>query len=198
MNIAHRRAVVIGTSAGGLRALRTIFPLLPKSYPLPILVVQHLSASTRGMNESLFTDRCQLQMTEELDKAPIRPGWIYFAPPDYHLLVEPNETLSLSIDPRVHHSRPSIDVLFETAADVYREGLIGVLLTGASKDGGQGLLKILNRGGVTLVQDPESAEAPLMPRFAIAIGAATQVLSLESIAQTLKKLGAIAHEQHNT
>ncbi|MBF0459941.1 MAG: chemotaxis protein CheB [Magnetococcales bacterium] len=184
----------MGTSAGGLQALRTILPVLPQDYPLPILVVQHLAACAPGWDPAWFAGQCALSIQAEMDKAPIRPGRIYFAPPDYHLLVEPNETVSLSIDPKVNHSRPSIDVLFETAADVYREGLIGVLLTGASQDGTQGLLKILHRGGTTLVQDPTTAEAPLMPRFAIAVGAATQVLSLEAIAQTLKEWGAVTHE----
>lgn len=195
MTHTHAKAVVIGTSAGGLKALRTIFPLLPKNYPLPILVVQHMPVNAKGFNTSaLLADHCKLPVMEAIDKTPIQPGWIYFAPPGYHLLVEPDFTLSLSIDPKVNHSRPSIDVLFETAADAYQEGLTGVLLTGASQDGTQGLLKILNRGGMTLVQDPTTAEAPLMPRFAIAVRAASQILTLEAIARTLIQIGSASYE----
>ncbi len=193
MNTLRQRAIVIGTSAGGLKALRTLLPILPATFLLPIFIVQHLPATAPAFNTALFANHCQLPLKEASDKEIIRPGWIYFAPPGYHLLVEPNETLSLSIDPKVNHSRPSIDVLFETAAEVYQEHLIGVLLTGASQDGSQGLLKILNLGGTTLVQDPSTAEAPLMPRFAIAIGAASQVLTLEAIGHTLTKIGSVDH-----
>ncbi|MBF0438274.1 MAG: chemotaxis protein CheB [Magnetococcales bacterium] len=190
----QRRAIVIGCSAGGLQALRTLLPELPPTYPLPILVVQHIPANSTGLHTTLLNHFCQLPILEANDKDPIRPGWVHFAPAGYHLLVEPNETIALSIDPKVNHSRPSIDLLFESAADVYQKGLIGVLLTGASQDGAQGLLKILHRGGITLVQDPKTAEAPLMPRFAIAIGAATKTLSLKEIGHTLKQLGADTRE----
>ncbi|MEO5333675.1 MAG: chemotaxis protein CheB, partial [Magnetococcus sp. YQC-5] len=189
-----QRAIVMGTSAGGLKALSKIFSHLPKHYSLPILVVQHMAAHTKGCSIStLLADYSHLPILEADDKTPIQPGCIYFAPPGYHLLVESDHTLALSIDPKVNHSRPSIDVLFETAADVYQQGLIGVLLTGASQDGTQGLKKILQRGGMTLVQDPQTAEAPLMPRFAIAVRAASQVLTLEAIAQTLIQFGSRPH-----
>lgn len=187
-----RQAIVIGASAGGFQAFRTLFPVFPGGFPIPILVVQHLPAHIPGVQGlSLLAQQCRLPVYEAMDKEPISPGRIVFAPPGYHLLVEPDFTLALSTDPAIHHSRPAIDVLFETASDVYQAGLTGVLLTGASQDGTVGLQKIRLRGGTTLVQDPQTAEAPFMPRCAITNGAADQVLSLDAIAHALKELGDV-------
>ncbi len=195
MTIPRPRAIVIGASAGGFQTLRTLFPVFPEGFPIPILVVQHQPAQGSGPRGcALLALHCRLPVREAMDKEPIQSGHIVFAPPGYHLLVEPDFTLALSTDPAVHHSRPAIDVLFETASDVYQAGLIGVLLTGASRDGTAGLLKIRLRGGQTLVQDPRDAEAPFMPRCAIAHGAADQVLPLNAIALTLKQLGNVQHE----
>lgn len=160
-------AIVIGVSAGGWDALNTILPALPREFTLPVVIVQHLSPDSEGYLAQSLNKRCLLKVKEADEKEPIEPGTIYIAPANYHLLIEEDRTLSLSISEHVHYSRPSIDVLFETAAEAFGPRLIGVVLTGASADGSQGLKKIQERGGLTLVQDPATAESPIMPQAAI-------------------------------
>jgi two-component system chemotaxis response regulator CheB len=135
----------------------------------------------------LFRGRCRLDVREAEDKEPIRGGVVYFAPPDYHLLVEPDRRLSLSGDEPVHYSRPSVDVLFETAVDAYGAGLAGVVLTGANEDGARGLRAVLEAGGTAVVQRPDLAYAPAMPAAALAACPGARVLTLEEIATFLKE-----------
>jgi len=177
--------VVIGCSSGGLVALEQVLGPLPASFPAPIAIVQHIGPKGPGVAASLERS-VRLSVKEADEKEASEPGRIYLAPPDYHLLVEPNGSFSLSVDPRVNFCRPAIDVLFESAVDGFGDRLIGVLLTGNNADGAHGLLKIRQAGGMTLVEDPETAAFPSMPRAAVALGAAERVLSLGEIAQALQ------------
>jgi two-component system chemotaxis response regulator CheB len=178
-------AAVIGGSSGGLEALQEVLAPLPPDFGLPIMVVLHREPTSRELLAHLLNYHCRLAIKEADEKEPIKPGVVYIAPANYHLLVELDRTLSLSVDPRVCYARPSIDVLFETAADAYRSGLIGVLLTGANHDGTDGLQRIKARGGLTVAQDPARAHADVMPRLAIQAGVVDRVLSLEKIASLL-------------
>lgn len=189
------RAVVIGVSAGGLDALTVLLPGLPEEFPLPVVVVQHLLPGSGGYLVESLDQKCALAVKEAEEKEALRPGCIYIAPPDYHLLVEWDETLSLSIDEKVHCSRPSIDVLFESAAYAWSSGVIGVILTGASADGAKGLALIKERGGMTIVQDPATAEQPIMPRAAIEATQVDYVLGLEEIGEKLIQLGTANERQ---
>ncbi len=176
--------VVVGTSAGGLRALERIFGSLPAEFPVPIVAVQHRSKDSE-LFATIMQGMVALPVREAEDKETFDAPGIYLAPPDYHLLVEPDGRLALSTDEPVSFSRPSIDVLFESAADAYGAGVLGVLLTGANHDGTRGLTRIRAAGGVAIVQDPTTAESPEMPSAAIASGAADTVLPLSEIAREL-------------
>src|SRR5690606_37388239 len=140
-------AVVIGPSAGGVEALLTLLPALPATVRVPVLVVLHVPPTRPTLVAGLLTDRCDLPVREAEDKMPIEPGTVYLAPADYRLLGEPGPVVALSTDEPVHFSRPSIDVLFETAADVFGAGLLGIILTGASSDGADGLDAVRRAGG---------------------------------------------------
>ena len=183
-------AVVIGASAGALEALSKLLPGLAADYRLPILIVVHLPPDRTSMFAELMRARCAIQVREAEDKEPIEPGVIYFAPPDYHLLVEQDRSLSLSGEEPVLFSRPSIDVLFESAADAYGDGLIGVVLTGANSDGADGLKAVIEAGGAAIVQNPKSAYAAAMPEAAIAACPEARVLPLKEIAEYLREVGA--------
>ena len=180
-------AVVIGVSAGGIKALGVILPALPPDFAVPVLVVIHLPPSRKSVIADLFQDKCPLDVREAEDKEPLVPGVVYFAPPDYHLLVETDRSLSLSSEEPVMFSRPSIDVLFETAADAYGPGLVGVILTGANPDGAQGLKAICDAGGRAIVQTPAHAFAPAMPEAALQSCPDAAALDLEDIAAYLQK-----------
>jgi two-component system chemotaxis response regulator CheB len=177
--------VALGASAGGLAALRVVLAGIPESFPAALLVVQHRTAGPDDMLAALLSAGCSLMVKDAEDKEIIRPGIVYVAPPDYHLLVEQNMQLALSVDMRVTFARPSIDVLFETAAEACRFHLTGVLLSGANHDGTEGMRCIRACGGVTVVQDPASAEFPAMPRAAIDAGVADHVIPVERIAPVL-------------
>lgn len=181
-----RQLVVMGTSLGGMQALEVILHGLMPDFPLPIAIVQHRGPDWGVQSEltRLLQLHCALPLSEAGDKDPIRPGCVYLAPSDYHLLVEEGR-FALSVDARVSHARPSIDVLFESAADVYREALLAVVLTGASADGAAGARRVRERGGSVVAQDPATAEAPVMPTAAIATGAVERVLPLHEIAPYL-------------
>ncbi len=179
------KAIAIGASAGGMEAIKTILSKLPQNFSLPILIVQHIKASKSTNTVDYFKKYCKIQIKEAEGYMPILPGNAYFAPANYHLLVEKDHTLSLSVEEKINHSRPSIDVLFETAADVYGEGLIGVLLTGASSDGSEGILQIKKRGGLCIVQDPVTAYMDTMPKAALSIIKPDYILSIEKIANAL-------------
>jgi two-component system chemotaxis response regulator CheB len=182
-------AIVIGASAGAVQALSRILPALPEDYPIPVLIVVHVPADNADLLASLFQAKSRLVVKEAEDKEPIRAGFIYFGPSDYHLLVEADRTVSLSSDEPVLYSRPSIDVLFESAADAYGQGLVGVVLTGANEDGADGLWAINAAGGIALVEDPKEAFAPAMPSAALARCAEARSASLEAIADYLVGLG---------
>jgi two-component system, chemotaxis family, protein-glutamate methylesterase/glutaminase len=181
-------AVVIGASAGALEALSLILPKLPAEYGLPIIIVVHVPPDKQSVLVDLFQSKCRMDVQEAEDKASIRGGTVYFAPPNYHLLVEKHKSLSLSSDEPVLYSRPSIDVLFESAADAYGPALIGVLLTGANQDGANGMRAISEAGGVTIVQNPDDAFAPDMPLAALAVCPGALVLPLEEIVAYLQKV----------
>jgi two-component system chemotaxis response regulator CheB len=181
-------AVVIGASAGGVEALSEILPALPASLRPALLIVLHLPRERPSLLVEIFASRCALPVREADDKEPVEPGTVYFAPPDYHMLVEKSRQIALSTDEPVHYSRPSIDVLFESAADVYADRLLGILLTGANADGAAGLHAVHRAGGVTVVQRPDSAKVPLMVVSALQRNPADFMLSLPEIAELLKGL----------
>jgi two-component system, chemotaxis family, protein-glutamate methylesterase/glutaminase len=179
---------VIGASAGAVEALSVVLPALSSSYPLPIVIVVHLPATTPSLLPALFTEKCAIGATEAQDKQPLLPGLAYFAPPDYHLLVEPSRVLSLNADEPVHFSRPSIDVLFESAAASLGPEVLGILLTGANSDGASGLHAIQRAGGYTVVQDPATAQSSAMPEAALRLFRPDRVLALPHIADLLAEL----------
>jgi two-component system chemotaxis response regulator CheB len=183
-------AVVIGASAGAVEALSQLLPPLPGDYKLPIMVVVHLPPDKKSVLAELFQPKCALRITEAEHTQPIEPGTVYFAPSDYHLLVEQNGTLSLSSEEPVYFSRPSIDVLFETAAEAYGPGLIGVVLTGANEDGARGLKAVVDAGGLALVQRPQEAFAGAMPQAALAACPQAKAMNLARLAQYLQELAA--------
>ena len=183
------RLVAVGASWGGLDALTVVLGALPGSFPAPVVVVQHRSPQAHSSSlVNLLAHRSALAVVEADDKMPIEPGHVYVAPPDYHLLVETG-SLALSTDELVRYSRPSVDVLFESAADAYGAGVIGVVLTGANDDGARGLSRVRRLGGVGVVQDPATAERREMPEAAIAAGA-DHVVPLSEIAPLLVELCA--------
>ncbi len=179
------RAIVIGVSTGGVQALQTLLSELPQDFPLPLLIVQHISPDADDGLVRLLGARCTLRVKEADEQDETLPGTVYLAPPNYHLLVESDGRLALSADAPVSYARPSIDVLFESAADAFGPALIGVVLTGANFDGSRGLARIKRQGGIAIVQDPADAEAPQMPQAALAATAVDQVLSLANIAGML-------------
>lgn len=185
MTVLQYRAVVIGASACGSKALLPILQALPANFAVPIVIVQHLHPSQRDAAAMYRADALALPLCEAEEKQTPQAGCVYFAPANYHLLLEHDFTFSLSIDARVHYSRPSIDVLFESAAQACGAKLIGILLSGANQDGAAGLRYIQRCGGVTLVQDPNSAEVSAMPRAALAAFQPDAVLTPAQIARWL-------------
>ncbi len=189
MNSRGYQAVAIGLSAGGLHALRILLPFIPGDFTMSMAIVQHLHPQQDGFFFQSLVRFCALPIREAEEKEPLLPGIVYFAPPNYHLLVELDRTISLSIDPKVNFSRPSIDVYFETAAEAYGPELIGIVLTGASRDGAAGLRRIKEKGGLAIVQDPGGAEFPVMPSAALAEVKVDHVLSLGEIGRFLAQIG---------
>ncbi|TSJ79698.1 chemotaxis protein CheB [Rariglobus hedericola] len=188
---APAECIVIGGSAGSIDALINILPALPRDFALPVLVVIHLPPNERSLLAEIFGPRCQLPVKEAEDKEPLAGGTIYFAPPNYHLLVESDFTLSLSSDEPVFYSRPAIDILFETAADAYGNGLRAVVLTGASSDGAAGLRAVHRVGGLCFVQRPDTAEVSLMPQSALEACPAARSLNVQQIARELSAQAGI-------
>jgi len=184
------KAVVIGASAGAIQALTAILPALPADYPLPVLVVVHVPPDRSNVLAPFFTERCRIAVKEAEDKEPAVGGVVYFAPSDYHLLAEKDGTLALSAEEPVNYSRPSIDVLFESAADAYGPGLTGVILTGANHDGARGLEAVMRAGGEGIVEDPVGAYAPTMPEAALSACASARAMALDAIASHLRGLAA--------
>ncbi len=183
-------AVVIGASAGGFEALLAVLKGLPASYPMPLVAVLHLPDNHESRLAELFGYRLALQVREARDKESLASGVLYFAPSGYHLSVENDYSFSLSCEDRVAYARPSIDVLFSSAADAYGPSLAGILLTGANYDGAAGMAGMQVAGALTIVQDPASAEVPTMPEAALRRMTPDLILPLAEIHSLLLRLGA--------
>jgi len=182
--------VAIGASWGGLRAVEHVLGSLPADFGAAVVLAQHRRADyDDGRLERLLAARCALPVAEAEDKQALAAGVVLVAPADYHLLVE-GGSVALSVDAPLHHSRPSIDVLFGSAADAYGERVAGVVLTGANADGADGLARIALRGGTAIVQDPETAERREMPDAALAATPDARVVSLEEVGPLLQSLVA--------
>jgi two-component system, chemotaxis family, protein-glutamate methylesterase/glutaminase len=181
-------AVVVGASAGGIDALMSLFAELPASWRLPLVVVIHLPEGRDSRLAEVFGPRVPFAVREAEDKGPVREATLYFAPPAYHLSIERDRRFSLSCEPPVHFSRPSIDVLMASAADAYGPALAGLLLTGANEDGAEGLLRIHRAGGLTAVQDPVEAQVSTMPLAAIGAHAPDFVQPLRELRALLLQL----------
>jgi two-component system chemotaxis response regulator CheB len=180
--------VVIGVSAGGMQALQKVLPHLPQDFPIPVVILQHVHASQSGYYIQHFNSLCKMTVSEAEPGVSPQPGCIYFAPPNYHLLIEPDKHFSLSVDQRVHYARPSIDVLFMSAADAYDASCLGIILTGANSDGAEGLKSIIDTGGSGIIQDPKEADYAAMPMAAHKACPGTPVLSLQKITEFLQKI----------
>ncbi len=181
-------AIVVGSSAGGINALTTILATLPREFPLPIVIVQHLHPNSESYLAQILGTKCELDVKQADEKETIANGVVYIAPPNYHLLIEEDRSFSLSVEAPVNFSRPAVDVLFETAVYAYRNKLIGIVLTGANNDGSQGLKKIKQMGGHAIVQDPTTAEAEVMPKSAIVATEVDKILPLKQIGPYLLQL----------
>lgn len=182
------QAIVVGASAGGVEALLSIFGALAPGFSLPIIAVLHLPDERRSQLAEVFDRRVAMTVVEARDKEQIQPGTLYFAGPGYHLSVEQDRSLSLSQEERVHHSRPAIDYLFESAADAYGPNLLAILLTGANQDGARGLAHVKQRGGITVVQEPSDARVSVMPKAALALHTPDHILTLSRIGDLLASL----------
>jgi two-component system, chemotaxis family, protein-glutamate methylesterase/glutaminase len=179
--------VVMGTSSGGLSALQVILPGLAEKFPCPLVIAQHRGKEAGSGLREFLQKSCRLSIVEPEDKALIEPGHVYLAPRDYHLLVEKG-SFALSTDAPVWYARPSINVLFESAADAYAERAIGIILSGANGDGAQGLAAIKARGGTAIVEEPATASHPVMPEAALAATTVDRVLPLAEIAPFLNSI----------
>jgi two-component system chemotaxis response regulator CheB len=179
--------VVVGASLGGLDAVRALLWKLPSEFSPPIVLVQHRMSESDGLLVQLLAEQSPLPVSEPEDKDPIERGHFYVAPSDYHLYVEQG-FFSLSMDEPVCHARPSIDVLFQSAADSYGAGAIAVMLTGSNRDGADGARAVKQAGGRVLVQDPKTALSPEAPRAVIEATPVDGILSVEHIARRLTEL----------
>lgn len=182
------RTVVIGASTGGMAALGQLVSLLPQNFLPTVIIVQHLYPKGSSYLHQHLDSMCVLTVNEAEDKAPIRRGTVYTAPANYHLLVERDETFSLSVEEKVNYSRPAIDVLFESAAHIWTTRLLGIILTGANHDGAHGLGVIKRLGGHTIAQDPATAEMAAMPKAAIDSGVVDQIMTLTEMGLVLNKM----------
>ena len=185
--------VGVGTSWGGLAALSKLLRDLPADFGLPVVVVQHRGKDSDRLLAELLQDTTDLRVCEVEDKEPLTPGMVHIAPANYHVLVD-DGYLSLTLDEPVRFSRPSIDVMFASAADTYGPRAIGVVLTGANEDGARGLADIVKRGGLALVQNPRTAEIPIMPQAAVKAVPNAEILELDALAPRLIEL---SHERAN-
>ena len=188
-------AVVIGASAGGVNALLGMLSGLPASFCLPVVIVLHLPEGRQSRLPEIFRHRTAMAVREAADKETIAPATLYFAPPGYHLSLEADHTFSLSCEPPVNFSRPSIDLLMASAADAYGARLAGIVLTGANADGAVGLAKIGAQGGLTVVQDPAEAEIPTMPEAAIRLARPDLILDLKGIRSLLLEMEQLHAER---
>ncbi|HTK00461.1 MAG TPA: chemotaxis protein CheB [Bordetella sp.] len=181
--------VAVGASAGGVDAIGTLLEALPADFPAAIAIVLHVPPDRKSLLPELFAARCALPVREVEDKEFIVPGVVYIAAPDYHMLVEPDRSFALSQDDAVNFSRPSIDLLLESSAIVYRERLLGIVLTGANPDGAAGLRRVRTLGGQAWVQDPNTADSPQMPASAIAQAGADAIMDIRTLARALAGIG---------
>jgi two-component system chemotaxis response regulator CheB len=188
--------VVVGTSWGGLAALRTLVHGMPESFSMAMLIVQHRHKDSDHLLRVLLQERSSLTVCEVEDKMPLEHGSIYVAPPDYHTLVEPGH-FSLSTEAPVRYSRPSIDVTFSSAADSYGHRTVGIVLTGANADGAAGLRQISDRGGMAIVQDPTTAESKAMPEAAVRAVPRARVMPLAAIIDFVAQLPAGVPERED-
>lgn len=178
----------MAASTGGVAALRTVLSALDADIRVPILLVQHTRADDGGGLCEVLSAASAVPVVEAESRQPVIGGCAYLAPPGYHLLVEEGPRLALSVDDKVCHVRPSADVLFMSAADVWQSALIGVVLTGANDDGAEGMLAIRSRRGLCIVQSPAEAEMPQMPEAALRLGGADHILPLTGIGALLNEL----------
>jgi two-component system, chemotaxis family, protein-glutamate methylesterase/glutaminase len=183
-------AVAIGASAGGVEVLSVLLSALPADCRASFFIVVHIPRERPSLLANVFGARCVLPVREAEDKEPVQPGTVYFAPPDYHLLVDRGPVLALSSDEPVHFSRPSIDVLFDSAADIYGERLLGLILTGANQDGAEGLAAVGRAGGRTVVQEPAGAAVSFLPEAALQAGPVDFVLSLTQLQELFATWGS--------
>lgn len=181
--------IVVGTSWGGLAALRTLVSGLPGTFTMAVALVQHRHKDSDHLLRTLLQEQSALPVYEVEDKMPLEQGRIYIAPPDYHTLVEPGH-FSLSTEAPVRFSRPSIDVTFLSAADSYGHRTVGIVLTGANADGSEGLRRISDRGGLAIIQDPASAESALMPTAAVRAVPRARVMALADMTKFIAALPA--------
>jgi two-component system chemotaxis response regulator CheB len=182
-------AVAIGASAGGVELLAVLLAALPADCRASFFIVVHIPRERPSLLPEVFGAKCALPVREAEDKEPVQPGTVYFAPPDYHLLVDRGPAFALSSDEPVHFSRPSIDVLFDSAADIYGERLLGLILTGANQDGAEGLAAVGRAGGRTVVQEPGGAAVPFLPEAALQQGPVDFVLSLTQLRELFANWG---------
>lgn len=190
VNTGLFKAIVIGVSTGGVAALKQLLPALPVDFPVPVLVVSHITPTADDGLAVLLNAHSAIRVKEADEEEQLLPGTVYLAPANYHLLVERKGCLALSIDPPVNFARPSVDVLFESAAEVYGPALIGIVLTGAGSDGSKGLLMIRQYGGVTVVQNPADAEMDSMPKKALELLSPDYLVALQELPALLIRLAA--------
>ncbi len=182
------RIVVMGASAGGVEVFENLLGHISEDFALTIVIVQHIAPDSEGSLVQLLNSLCSLTVKEAEHNEKIKSATVYIAPANYHLYIEADETFSLSIDDKVNYSRPSIDLLFESAARIYGDRLIGVIFTGANRDGADGLKKIQGNGGCTIVQDPNTAKTPVMPSAALEAVKADYILDIKGINDFLMRL----------
>lgn len=181
-------AIVVGTSAGGFLAVTSILGNLPPDFSIPVIVVQHRAKESHTLLEEVLQRKCRIAIRQADEKERIESATVYIAPPDYHLLIETDRTFSLSSDAPVQFSRPSIDVLFETAALTYKDKLIGIILTGSNSDGAAGISAIRRMGGLTVAQDPKEAQYALMTQASIDTNDVQHIWRLQEIGDFLQSL----------
>lgn len=182
------KVLVIGASAGGIQAVTTILRGLGSDFPLPVVVAQHIGPTPLGFFHEFLSRESRLHAKDAEDKEPMKPGWVFLAPANYHLLIEDDLSLSLTVDQKVNYSRPSIDVLFESAAFALGSEVIAAICTGANADGSKGLKKISEFGGTCLIQDPAEAEVETMPAAALKEVSDAKVLKINSMAPYIRSL----------
>jgi len=187
------KLIVIGASSGGFYALRTILQALDENFPLPVVVVQHIGYQVDNFLVKFMDKECRIKVKEGEDREALTPGVVYLAPSDYHLQVEDDYTLSISSIERINYARPSIDVLFESAAYAFGDMVLGVLLTGANSDGAKGMKAIQAYGGFTIVEDPASAYADVMPKAALKLITPDKILKVEAIGPFLAEFFQALH-----